>query len=123
MKLMLPLVAVVLIAGCSPQHTTPAAQSPSAVATPSASSTPVPPPSAPPTVTVTVTPSASPAPSPSTPEASGPCSDDDLTVTNGPLESADTQRHVVVSFMNTSAHACTLVGYPGADLVTPPVVC
>lgn len=105
MKHMLPLVAVVVIAGCSAQHTTPAAQSPSA----------------PSTVTVTVTPSSSPAaaPSPSTPEASGPCSDDDLTVTNGPLESADTQRHVVVSFTNTSANACTLVGYPGADLVTP----
>jgi hypothetical protein len=40
-------------------------------------------------------------------------------VTNGSLESADTQRHVVVSFTNSSAHACTLVGYPGADLVTP----
>jgi hypothetical protein len=105
MKPMLPLMAVVLIAGCSAEHTTPAAQSPSA----------------PSTVTVTMTPSASPAhaPSPSTPEASGPCSDDDLTVTNGPLESANTQRHVVVSFTNTSASACTLVGYPGADLVTP----
>jgi hypothetical protein len=111
MKLILPLVAVVLIAGCSAQPSTPAAQSPSAAATSSA----------PPTVTVTVTPSASPAPAPSpaTPEASGPCSDDDLTVTNGPLESANTQRHVVVSFTNTSTHACTLVGYPGADLVTP----
>ena len=107
MKPMLPLMAVVLIAGCSAEHTTPAAQSPSA----------------PSTVTVTMTPSASPAPapSPSTPEASGPCSDDDLTVTNGPLESANTQRHVVVSFTNTSANACTLVGYPGADLVTPAV--
>jgi hypothetical protein len=107
MKLMLlPLVAVVLIAGCSAQHTTPAA---------------APAPSSPSTVTVTVTPSpsAAPAPSPSTPEASGPCSDADLTVTNGSLESADTQRHVVVSFTNTSAQACTLVGYPGADLVTP----
>jgi hypothetical protein len=104
MKPMLPVVAAVLIAGCSAQ---PTPQEPA-------------PPTAPP-VTVTVTPSASPAPapSPSTPEASGPCSDDDLTVTNGPLESADTQRHVVVSFTNTSAHACTLVGYPGADLVTP----
>jgi hypothetical protein len=26
---------------------------------------------------------------------------------------------VVVSFRNTSSHPCTLVGYPGADLVTP----
>jgi hypothetical protein len=120
-KLMLsPLVTVVLIAGCSAQHTSPAAQSPSASA--SSSSTPqAPAPSSPSTVTVTVTPtpSAAPAPNPSTPEASGPCSDDDLTVTNGSLESADTQRHVMVSFTNTSAHACTLVGYPGADLVTP----
>jgi hypothetical protein len=111
MKLILPLVAVVLIAGCSAQPGIPAAKSPSAAATSSA----------PPIVTVTATPSASPAPatSPLTPEASGPCSDDDLTVTNGPLESADTQRRVVVSFANTTSHACTLVGYPGADLVTP----
>jgi hypothetical protein len=107
MKLMLlPLVAVILIAGCSAQRTSPSA---------------APAPSSPSTVTVTATPSpsAAPAPSPSTPEAAGPCSDDDLTVTNGSLESADTQRHVVVSFTNTSSHACTLVGYPGADLVTP----
>jgi hypothetical protein len=107
MKLMLfSSVAVILIAGCSAQHTTPAA---------------APTPPSPSTVTVTATPppSAAPAPSPSTPEASGQCSDDDLTVTNGSLESANTQRHVVVSFTNTSAHACTLVGYPGADLATP----
>jgi hypothetical protein len=26
---------------------------------------------------------------------------------------------VVVSFKNMSSHPCTLVGYPGADLVTP----
>jgi hypothetical protein len=105
MKLMLPLVAVVLIAGCSANHETPTAQSPSA----------------PSTVTVTAAPPTSPepAPGPSTPEASVPCTDDDLTVTNGPLQSADSQRHVVVSFTNTSTHACTLVGYPGADLVTP----
>ena len=102
MKLMLlPSVAVILIAGCSANHET-------QTATPS-----------PATVTVTAPASPAPAPSPSTPEAAGPCSDDDLTVTNGSLESADTQRHVVVSFTNTSAHACTLLGYPGADLVTP----
>jgi hypothetical protein len=102
--ILLPSMAVVLIAGCSAQHTTPAAQSPSA----------------PSTVTVTAAPPASPAPAPGpTPEAAGPCADDDLTVTNGPLESANTQRHVIVSFTNTSPHACTLVGYPGADLVTP----
>jgi hypothetical protein len=54
-----------------------------------------------------------------TPEASGPCTDDDLVVTNGPLESANTQRHVILSFKNMSSHSCTLVGYPGADLATP----
>ena len=72
-------------------------------------------------MTVTATPPAGPtsAPSPSAPEAIEPCADDDLTVTNGPLESANTQRHVIVSFTNSSAHACTLFGYPGADLVTP----
>jgi Domain of unknown function (DUF4232) len=26
---------------------------------------------------------------------------------------------VILSFQNTSSHSCTLVGYPGADLVTP----
>ena len=119
--------AVVLIAGCSNHDTAPPAPFPSVQASPSPSAAPsVPPassqaPSAPPTVTVTVTPTASPAPSqsPSAPAALGPCSDSDLEVTNGPLESANTQRHAVVSFRNTSSHPCTLIGYPGADLVTP----
>jgi hypothetical protein len=35
------------------------------------------------------------------------------------LESADTQRRVTISFKNTSSHPCTMVGFPGADLVTP----
>jgi prophage tail gpP-like protein len=34
------------------------------------------------------------------------------------VASANTLRHVVVSFKNTSSHPCTLTGYPGADLVT-----
>jgi hypothetical protein len=113
--------AVVLIAGCSNHDTSPPAPSPSVQASPSSSSAPSQAPSAPPTVTVTVSPTASPAPSqsPSTPAALGPCSDSDLEVTNGPLESAKTLRRVVVSFRNTSSHPCTLIGYPGADLVTP----
>lgn len=110
---MLPLVAVVLIAGCAAQNATPAAQSPSA---PSTVTVTVAPPASSPSATAAPTPSSS---TPAAPEMPGPCSDDDLTVTNGPLESANTQRHVIVSFTNTSAHACTLVGYPGADLVTP----
>jgi hypothetical protein len=50
--------------------------------------------------------------------APGSCSDADLTVTNGPIESASTMRRVVVSFKNTSSNACHLVGYPDANLVT-----
>jgi Domain of unknown function (DUF4232) len=46
------------------------------------------------------------------------CSDADLTVTNGAVESASTMRRVVVSFKNTSSNSCGLVGYPEADLVT-----
>jgi len=117
MKLIaLPLLAVALLAGCSAERTTAPAAPASTVtvtaARPSASVT-APPPSAPATVTVTATPSAP------TPDAAGPCTDDDLEVTNGTLESANTQRHVILSFKNTSTHSCTLVGYPGADLVTP----
>src|SRR5271156_1354261 len=48
----------------------------------------------------------------------GTCTDSDLTVTNGPIESANTMRRVVVSFKNTSSNMCMLVGYPDANLVT-----
>jgi hypothetical protein len=122
MKLIaLPLLAVALLAGCSAERTTPAAPVATVTVAPATPSTslaaPAPPtseaPAAPVTVTVTAT------PSPSTPDASGPCSDADLAVANGPLESANTQRHVILSFKNTSSHSCTLFGYPGADLVTP----
>jgi hypothetical protein len=107
-------VAVALVAGCSARETTPAAPTVTVTVAPTAPSSSVPSqaPSAPPTVTVT----AGPAP---TPTDFGPCSDDDLAVTNEPMQSANTLRHVVVSFTNTSSHPCTLVGYPGADLVTP----
>jgi hypothetical protein len=124
MKLIaLPLLAVAVLAGCSAEQTTPAAPSTVTVTAPTPSislAAPVPPASEPPAAPVTVTVTTEPAPEPqSAPEESGPCTDDDLTVTNGPLGSANTQRHVSLSFTNTSAHACTLVGYPGADLVTP----
>jgi hypothetical protein len=48
----------------------------------------------------------------------GMCTDGDLTVTNGPIESANTMRRVVVSFKNTSSNMCMLAGYPDANLVT-----
>jgi hypothetical protein len=121
MKLIaLPLLAVVLLAGCSAERTTPAA--PASTVTVTATTPPAPAPSStqPPAAPVTVTVTTTPAPAPQgAPDASGPCTDDDLAVTNGPLESANTQRHVTLSFRNTSTHSCTLVGYPGADLVTP----
>jgi hypothetical protein len=117
MKLIaLPVLAVALLAGCSAERTMIPAAPASTVtvtATPPSVSAAAPAPVSPVTVTETATP---PAPAP---EATGPCADDDLTVTNGTLESANTQRHVILSFKNTSSHACTLVGYPGADLVTP----
>ena len=104
--------AVVLIAGCSNHDTTPPAPSPWVQVSPSSSAAPsqapsAPPassqaPSAPPTVTVSSTASPAPSQSPSAPAALGPCSDSDLEVTNGALESADTQRRVVVSFRNMS---------------------
>lgn len=113
MKLIaLPLLAVAVLAGCSAERTTPAAPPSTVTVTAPAPSPSVaaPTPGAPATVTVTSAPA---------PKAAGPCTDADLEVTNGTLESANTQRHVILSFKNTSSHACTLVGYPGADLVTP----
>jgi hypothetical protein len=105
MKRVLPFLAVGLIAGCSAHHTTPVASAPSAA--PSTA-----------TVTVTAAPAPAPAPAPS-PQAVGQRSDGDLSVISGTMQSADTQRHVVMSFMNVSSHPCTLFGHPGADLVTP----
>jgi hypothetical protein len=118
MKLIaLPLLAVALLAGCSAERTAAPAAPPTTVtvtATAPTASVAAPTPDAPATVTITDTPPAS------APEAAGPCTDDDLDVTNGPMESANTQRHVILSFKNTSSHSCTLTGYPGADLVSPP---
>jgi hypothetical protein len=106
MKRVLTVLSVVLIAGCS-THQTSAAPSTPPTTTPAASptSSAPPAPSAPPTDTPTAAPA-------------GQCSDSDLGVTNGEVASANTLRHVTVSFKNTSSHPCTLTGYPGADLVT-----
>ncbi|MEN3320009.1 MAG: hypothetical protein V7643_3410 [Mycobacterium sp.] len=113
MKLIaLPLLAVVLLAGCSAERSTPAAPASTVTVTAATPSTSL----AAPAPSSSETPAA---PTAVTPEASGPCTDDDLVVTNGPLESANTQRHVILSFKNMSSHSCTLVGYPGADLATP----
>jgi hypothetical protein len=119
MKRMLPFLAVALIAGCSANQPTPVEPSPSTAPVAPSSPAAAPSPSASPTVTATpttVTVIATPAP---TPEPVDRCSDDDLSVISGTMQSADTQRHVALSFINISSHPCTLFGYPGADLVTP----
>ena len=120
MKLIaLPLLAVAVLAGCSAERTTPAAPA-STVTVTAATPLPALPAPAPSVTPATVTVTAAPAPAPlSAPEAPGRCTDDDLAVTNAPLQSANTQRHVTVYFRNASSHSCTLFGYPGADLVTP----
>lgn len=106
MKQMLYPVVVVLTAGCGTSGPTTTAPS---------------------TVTVTATPSATaattttPAPLTTAAPSGEPVSrtDDQLDVTNARVESADILRRVVVTFTNTSAQECVLVGYPGVDLVTP----
>jgi Protein of unknown function (DUF4232) len=100
--------AVALLAGCSSPGVT---QTAPATVTVTQISTATPAPSA-------AAPPSGPVESPSTPAVLRPCSDEDLDVSAGPLESADTQRRVVVSFTNTSSNPCTLTGFPGADLVT-----
>lgn len=71
------------------------------------------------TVPGSTAPSSSTTATPSPPPAVlGPCTDGDLTIANGDVESANTLRRLAVSFKNTSSQPCTLVGYPGVDLVT-----
>lgn len=110
-------LTVALAAGCSTQHSAPAASTVTVTAPQTTSASPVTATSVAPSLTGTVTVPASQTPS-AAPEL-GPCQDNDLEVTNGPLQTANTQRRVVVSFRNTSSRGCTMVGYPGADLVTP----
>src|SRR5262245_64073559 len=54
-------------------------------------------------------PNTPPASGTSTPAAApGQCSDNDLGVTNGEVASANTLRHVTLSFKNASSQPCTL---------------
>jgi hypothetical protein len=82
-------------------------------------------PSEPAPVTVTVTSTVPPTSPPSTPMAAPPpdvppvpCADGDLTVGHGEVASDGSTRRVSVRFRNSSSRACSLQGYPGADLVT-----
>ena len=113
MKRVLTVLSVVLIAGCT-THQTPAAPSTSPGATSPTTTTAASPTSSAPTAP----PSSTPPTDNPTAAPAGQCSDSDLGVTNGDVASANTLRHVTVSFKNTSSHPCTMTGYPGADLVT-----
>lgn len=111
-----PLAAVLLVVGCAHDRESEPMAAPISV-TPAPTST-----AAPHQVSTTATPPPSHPEAPTSPAPVEPgvphaCSDDDLTVTGGQVETADTIRSVVVSFTNASAQMCTLVGYPGADLV------
>lgn len=110
----LPVLVTAVLAGCSTQHAAPASTTVTVTSAPSATTGSG---AAPAPTTVTITSPAGQSPSPSA--ELGGCADSDLSTTNGPLQSADTQRRIALSFRNTSSHPCTLVGYPGADLVTP----
>jgi hypothetical protein len=116
----------VLLAACgsestpeAPSTTSPVLSTTSAAPSPAAagSSTTA----APSTVTVTAQPPQEPSPTAPTHAEPGvpvPCGNGDLTVAAGPVAENDTLRTVNVTFTNTSAQMCVLVGYPGADLVT-----
>lgn len=104
-----PLAAVLLVVGCGQDR----ASEPTAAPVSVSSTT-----TAPTTTTAPPSQSAAPtSPAPVEPGVPQPCSDDDLTVTWGQVESVDANRRVTVFFTNSSAQMCTLVGYPGADLV------
>ncbi len=114
MRVMLATLTVALTGACSahqtnqpapPSSSQPASSSATTATSPSSTS------AAPPSTSST-------SPASTSPSAAGQCTDNDLTVTNGDVASANTLRHVFVFFKNTSTQPCTLVGYPGADLVT-----
>lgn len=116
-KLSLTVIAAALLAGCTSEPVTPSAGSetdPAPSAAPAPTTTMV----ATPPVTVTATapppPGAPAAPEDSTPK---PCADTDLVVYNRPLESQGSEYRLVLLIENTTSKACTLQGYPGADIV------
>ncbi|WP_168142100.1 DUF4232 domain-containing protein [Mycolicibacterium frederiksbergense] len=101
----LPVIAAALLAGCTSEPVAPAAESEATPApTPVSTTTVVA--SSPVTVTVTAPPG-----------VPGTCTDADLVVSNKPLESQGSEHRVVLLFENVTSKACTLQGYPGADIV------
>ena len=113
-KVSLPVIAAALLAGCTSEPVTPAADSATTLAPSSAPARTTTAVTTPPT-TVTVT--ASPSPVAAEPEVTGPCTDTDLVVSNEPFESQGSEYRLVLRFENVTSQACTLQGYPGADIV------
>ncbi|MFC7674276.1 DUF4232 domain-containing protein [Mycolicibacterium sp. GCM10028919] len=113
-KMSLPVIAAAFLAGCASDPVTPAAESATTPAPTSAPAQMSTPPVTPP-VTATVT--AQPSPVAAEPEVTGPCADTDLVVSNEPLESQGSEYRLVLQFENVTSQACTLQGYPGADIV------
>lgn len=103
--------AIVLLAGCAtdpaPPSATPATVTVSAAPAPVVTTTVVVEPQAPVAEQVIDTED----------EMPGPCTDDDLAVSNKPLESIGTEYRLVLLFENISSTRCRLNGYPGADIV------
>ena len=122
----MPVLAALLLTGCSDASDSAATQT--STVTVSASTSAAPSPSAPaPAVSATQapvpseTPTAAPATTTATePGVIPPCPDAALTVSAGPVEEVDTLRRVAISFTNTSSQVCALVSYPTADLLGGP---
>lgn len=118
----IPVLAALLLAGCSQDPADPPAST--VTVNPSTSAAP-----STPTVSATPaqseTPTAAPAPTPAPTAATEPgvippCSDAALAVSAGPVEEVDTLRRVAISFTNTSSQVCGLVSYPTAELLGGP---
>ncbi|MEW5809689.1 MAG: DUF4232 domain-containing protein [Actinomycetota bacterium] len=106
-------LAVLLVSCSSDRDDRPVASSTTATSAASTSTSAPQPTTAAPQNTASATPTE--APPPAVPVA---CGNADLGVAAGPVTEADTLRRVDVTFTNTSAAPCVLVGYPGADLVS-----
>lgn len=121
-KMVVPLAALLLAVGCAQDRTAEPTTSPVPAAPSTTAVSAAPLPTATPEFPQTMpspSPSLEPSPTvPAQPALIEPCSDDDLDVAAGRVESTDTLRRTVVSFTNSSARACALTGYPAADLVT-----
>lgn len=113
-KVSLPVIAAAFLAGCASEPVTPSAES---VTTPAPSSAPARTTTAVTTPPATVTVTAPPSSVAAEPQVTGPCADTDLVVSNEPLESQGSEYRLVLKFENVTSQACTLQGYPGADIV------